>query len=114
VTAADILAAALADGVEMRVSASSLHLSGKRAAVARWASDIRPVRDDIVALLRPDPRIAELRRLLNALLWDAPEEVEPEVQRAIQDDAVAETLVMYRRCYEDYQRIGELITRKAP
>jgi hypothetical protein len=55
-----------------------------------------------------------LRRLLTALLWDAPEEVEPEVQRAIDDDAVDETLVMYRRCYEDYQRIGELITRKAP
>jgi hypothetical protein len=56
-----------------------------------------------------EAKVDELRRLLSALLWDAPEEVEPEVQRAIRDDAVDETLAMYRRCHEDYTRIGELL-----
>jgi len=113
-TPSDIIEAALADGVTMHIGPAGLHLSGERSAVTRWVSAVRSIRDDLMDLLQPDPRCKELRRLLTALLWDAPEEVEPEVQRAIQDDAVAATLVMYRRCYEDYQRIGELITRKTP
>jgi hypothetical protein len=59
-------------------------------------------------------QVAELRCLLVELLWDAPNEVEDEIQRTLRDDALDETLAMYRRCYEDYQRIGELIARKAP
>ena len=107
-TAADILAAALADGVEIRVGANGLHLSGDRAAVARWAGAIRPVRDDILTLLRPDPRVTALRSLLVALLWDAPHEVEPEIESTLADGALDEALAMYRRCYSEYRVLGEL------
>lgn len=109
-TAGDILAAARADGVRMRVEPNGLCLSGNRAAVARWAAAIRPLREDLVALLSPDPRVDELRQLLTLLLWDDPQGVEPEIQRTLADHALDEALVMYRQLAADYTRLGELPT----
>ena len=96
-TAADILAAARADGVELRAGQDGLHVCGDRLAVSRWVAAIRPVRDDIVALLQPDTRVAELRRLLVALLWDDAAGVEPEIERTLRDNALEEALILYRR-----------------
>ena len=60
-------------------------------------------------------KVDEMRCLLVRLMWDAPAEVEPEILRAVRDDALDETLAMYRRCLEDYQRIGEIARHwKAP
>jgi len=51
-------------------------------------------------------RLDELRHLLKALLWDAPDEVEPEVLRwkAKPDEGLA----LYRLIYEEYDRLGEI------
>ena len=52
--------------------------------------------------------VRRLRDLLTELMWDAPDEVEPEVQRAIADNALKETFEMYQRVWREYNQVKEL------
>lgn len=52
--------------------------------------------------------VRRLRDLLSELMWDAPDEVEPEVERAIANNAVAETLAMYQLVWREYNAVREL------
>lgn len=52
--------------------------------------------------------VAELRRLLTDLMWDAPDEVEPEIERTLADGAMGEALTMYRTVWREYHQLGEL------
>jgi hypothetical protein len=103
-TPAAMLASAVADGVRVTASRSGLHLSGERRAVQRWAGPIRSRRTEVLELAK----VSELCDLLDALLWDAPYEVEPEIERALRNGALEEALPCYRFCYEECERLGEL------
>jgi len=102
-TPAAMLASAVADGVRVTASRSGLHLSGERRAVQRWAGPIRSRRTEVLELAK----VAELRNLLDALLWDAPHEVEPEIERALRNGTLEEALACYRLCHTEYERLGE-------
>jgi hypothetical protein len=52
--------------------------------------------------------VRRLRDLLTELMWDAPDEVEPEVQRAVSDNAVKETFEMYQQVWREYNQVKEL------
>jgi len=52
-------------------------------------------------------RVDELTHLLKTLLWDAPYEVEPEIERALRNGSLDEALACYRRCHTEYERLGE-------
>lgn len=52
--------------------------------------------------------VKRLRDVLTELMWDAPNEVEPEVQRAVSDNAVRETLEMYQLIRREYNEVKEL------
>jgi len=99
---ADILSAAFADGVRVTLSQDGLRLSGDRQAVQKWTIAVRENREDIIE----SAKVAELKALLTVLLWDTPDEVEPEVLRwrANPDEGLA----LYRLIYEEYDRLGEI------
>ena len=52
-------------------------------------------------------RVDELTHLLKTLLWDAPHEVEPEIERALRNGSLDEALACYRLCHTEYERLGE-------
>lgn len=52
--------------------------------------------------------VRRLRDVLAELLWDAPEEVGAEIQRAVADQAVKETLEMYQLVWREYKQAKEL------
>ena len=65
-------------------------------------------RSSVAVAAASDADVRELRRLLSALLWGAPEEVEPEVQRTLADGAMAEALRCYRQAHAEYLSRGVL------
>jgi|GEM_PF-4541486 len=84
-----------------RVDASSVATVATVAVASVEERDVRIVPLD-------DPRVAELRDLLLALLHDAPHEVEVEIERIWASGDVNGALDCYRLVYAEYCRLGEL------
>jgi hypothetical protein len=95
--------ATVATGVERREkSLSSVETVATVATVAGCSRRNRGGRRGVEA------KVDELRRLLSALLWDAPHEVEDEVRRTLDDGALDEALECYGLAYIEYARLEEL------
>jgi len=106
---ADILADILADGLRVAVHDDGrLLLRGKRSVVEHWQRELESRSDNLAEIKSAAREVAKLRRLLRALLHDAPEEVEPEIRRTLRDDALVEALHCYELAHSEYHRAGEL------
>lgn len=105
-----LLTDAIAEGVTVTLTPNGkLRLGGDPAAVESWAERIRDNRAAVIRELSATPaQVAELRSLLTDLLWDAPGEIEPEIERTLADDALLESLECYRAAWRQYHALGEL------
>lgn len=109
-----LVAEAAADGVMVTLTtAGTLRLGGRPACVERWRDRIRTHRAAVVSELSAqlrDTQLAELRRLLNDLLWDAPEQVSATLEKAAKN--IDASLPYWRTVWEDYRRLRELPGRE--
>jgi hypothetical protein len=106
---ADILADILADGLRVAVHDDGrLLLQGRRSVVEHWQRELKSRSDSLAELKSAAREVAKLRRLLRALLHDAPHEIEPEIRRTLRDDALVEAIACYQLAHDEYTALGEL------